>query len=63
MDDPSPGGLTRLFAGALPHSRPERKKRKPDLEALALLPATKQAPHGALLPSAPARGRTVDGAR
>src|SRR5437868_3033677 len=34
-----PGRLIRLFDGALPDSKPDRKKQKPDLEALAVLPA------------------------
>src|SRR5215207_999824 len=44
-----PGHLIRLFDGALPDSKRDRKKQKPDLEALALLPAHGDYPHGALL--------------
>ena len=44
-----PGQLIRLFDGALPDPKPDRKKRKPDLEALTLLPAHGDYPHGALL--------------
>ena len=43
-----PGHLVRLFDGALPESKAQRKKRKPDLEALTLLPAHGGHPHGAL---------------
>jgi hypothetical protein len=43
------GHLIRLFDGALPESNPNRKKQKPDLEALTLLPAHGDYPHGALL--------------
>jgi hypothetical protein len=44
-----PGRLIRLFDGALPDSKKKRKKQKPDLEALTLLPAFGDFPHGALL--------------
>ena len=44
-----PGRLIRLFDGELPDDPSARKKRKPDLEALALLPAHGNHPHGALL--------------
>src|SRR5688572_27047114 len=44
-----PGHLIRLFDGALPEPRRERKKQKPDLEALALLPPHGSYPNGALL--------------
>jgi hypothetical protein len=47
--DSGPGRLIRLFDGALPDSNPDRKKQKPDLEALTLLPAYGGYPHGALL--------------
>lgn len=39
----------RLLEGKLPRTIDKRKKEKPDFEVLALLPATEQAPHGALL--------------
>jgi len=47
--DCRPGHLIRLFEGVLPESKPERKQQKPDLEALALLPAFRDFPDGALL--------------
>jgi hypothetical protein len=39
----------RLFPGDLPETPAERKRQKPDLEALALLPPAPAWPHGALL--------------
>lgn len=47
--DSGPGYLIRLFDGALPDSKPDRKKQKPDFEALTLLPAYGEYSHGALL--------------
>ena len=47
--DAKPGHLIRLFPGELPESKRERKARKPDLEALSLLPSFSGYPHGALL--------------
>ena len=44
-----PGHLIRLFDGELPESKKDRKKQKPDFEALTLLPAYGDHPHGALL--------------
>ncbi len=41
--------LHRLLAGDLPADKGKRKKKKPDLEALALLPAEPGMAHGALL--------------
>lgn len=41
--------LHRILPGDLPAEPKARKKRKPDLEALALLPASPTHPHGALL--------------
>lgn len=41
--------LHRILPGDLPNEPRERKKRKPDLEALALLPASPAHPGGALL--------------
>lgn len=39
FDDPvAPGRLHRLLPGALPHKKKARKRAKPDLEALILLP-------------------------
>jgi hypothetical protein len=59
----APGHLIRLFDGALPDDKVERKRQKPDLEALALVPAFADFPHGALLAlgsgSRPNRGRGV----
>ena len=43
------GGLVRLFPGELPAEPRERKRRKPDLEALLLVPAFAGCAHGALL--------------
>ena len=48
-DGSDPGILLRLFPGTLPSSKSERKAIKPDLEALTLLPASAEYPHGALL--------------
>ena len=47
--DRKPGHLIRLFDGALADSKSDRKKQKPDLEALTLLPAYGKYHHGALL--------------
>jgi len=47
--DAQAGQLIRLFEGALPAAAPERKARKPDLEALTLLPSFAGYPYGALL--------------
>jgi hypothetical protein len=44
-----PGELLRLFPGDLPSKLKQRKKRKPDVEVLVLLPASAHHPHGALL--------------
>ncbi|MCF1494505.1 hypothetical protein GOZ83_13155 [Agrobacterium vitis] len=58
---PEPGRLVRLFEGVLPDKKAERKRMKPDLEALTLVPAFESFPHGALLAlgsaSRPNRGR------
>lgn len=48
-DDSAPGRSIRLFQGDLPHEHKARKKAKPDLEALALLPPFAGYPHGGLL--------------
>ncbi len=45
----APGSLLRLLDGDLPLKPGQRKKAKPDLESLALLPALPGCPHGALL--------------
>ena len=45
----APGHLVRLLPGHLPDDDEERKARKPDLEALTVLPGFPGAPHGALL--------------
>ena len=47
--EPEPGDLIRLIEGTLPDIKAERKRRKPDLEALVLIPAFRNFPHGALL--------------
>ncbi len=44
-----PGELVRLFDGILPVPKAERKREKPDLEALTLLPPSADFPHGAML--------------
>lgn len=44
-----PVHLHRILTGDLPQGKGERKALKPDLEALALLPAMPGQPHGALL--------------
>jgi hypothetical protein len=41
--------LMRLFTGDLPEDKKQRKKAKPDLESLSLLPPLAEYPHGALL--------------
>jgi len=45
----APGHLVRLFAGELPDAKAERKRQKPDLEALTIMHATADDPHGVLL--------------
>jgi hypothetical protein len=45
----APGSLVRLFPGAVAAGQKARKKRKRDLESIALLPAFPGYPHGALL--------------
>ncbi|MES2623899.1 MAG: hypothetical protein V4628_01350 [Pseudomonadota bacterium] len=47
--DAAPLELIRLFAGDLPRDKGKRKKAKPDLESLSLLPALPDFPYGALL--------------
>lgn len=47
--DCRPGHLIRICEGALPDAKAERKRRKPDFEALTLIPPSKELPHGALL--------------
>jgi hypothetical protein len=49
LESREPGRLIRLFTGELPVPKAERKRRKPDLEAITLLPAFERFPHGALL--------------
>ena len=49
LADQGPGRLVRLFEGELPAPKAERKAAKPDLEALALLPALPGHAQGALL--------------
>ena len=44
-----PGHLIKILEGHPPRDQNERKKEKPDLESLALLPATDGLPNGALL--------------
>jgi hypothetical protein len=45
----APGRLVRLFEGELPDPKPARKRLKPDLESLVLLPPFSAFAHGALL--------------
>jgi len=45
----APGALVTLFDGALPVAHDDRKAAKPDLEALALLPARAEHPFGVLI--------------
>lgn len=49
LANPEPGRLIRLFEGTLPDIKAERKRQKPDLEALVIVPAFENFPHGALL--------------
>ncbi|MFP8780967.1 DUF6929 family protein [Hydrogenophaga sp. RWCD_12] len=49
LGDSGPGRLFRLFAGQLPQRHKDRKAGKPDLEAMAVLPAFESHPFGALL--------------
>jgi hypothetical protein len=49
LADNAPGSLLRLFPGELPMDKADRKKQKPDLEAIAELPPFGNYPHGALL--------------
>lgn len=44
-----PGKLKRLFAGELPVEPEQRKAKKPDMEAITLLPGSEKYPNGALL--------------
>jgi hypothetical protein len=48
-DTDDPGQLIRLFDGTLPDKPVARKRKKPDVEAIALLPAGPDDPHGGLL--------------
>jgi len=48
-EEGKPGRLIRLFPGKLPAKPKQRKRRKPDLEALTLLPPCAGHAHGALL--------------
>jgi hypothetical protein len=63
IDEVGPGHLIRAFDGILPDDKAERKRQKPDLEALALLPPSEDFPHGSLMAlgsgSRPNRGRGV----
>lgn len=63
VGDNEPGRLIRLFAGELPIINADRKRRKPDLEAIVFIPAFEDFPYGALLAlgsaSRPNRGSGV----
>jgi hypothetical protein len=45
----APGALVRMLEGSLPRAAKKRKRRKPDFESLALLPAIPGHPSGALV--------------
>lgn len=47
--DRRPGNLIRIWDGVLPDSKAARKRKKPDFEALTLIPPDGEFPHGALL--------------
>jgi hypothetical protein len=49
IEGDAPGRLVALLSGDLPDDDDERKARKPDFEALTLVPPFPGAPHGALL--------------
>lgn len=49
LGDPDPGRLLPMLPGVLPPGPAERKKAKPDFEALVALPPMENHPHGALL--------------
>jgi hypothetical protein len=63
LDGIEPVSLIRLFEGNLPLKKGKRKKEKPDLECIALLPSMPLYPHGALLAlgsgSRPTRNRAT----
>lgn len=63
MGDTGPGHLISLFAGDLPDVKAERKRQKPDVEAIVLIPAFDGFSYGALLAlgsaSRPNRGRGI----
>ncbi len=44
-----PGYQIQILKGAVPESDEERSKKKPDLESIAVLPASERFPHGALI--------------
>lgn len=49
VDGVEPGRLVRLFDGVLPDAKGARKRLKPDVEALVLMPALTGFPNGSLL--------------
>lgn len=49
VNSPNAGCWIPLFEGYLPHEKAAHKAKKPDIEALTLLPASKQYAYGALL--------------
>lgn len=61
--DNEPGHRIRLFPGDLPIAKPERKRQKPDLEAIVFVPTFEGFSYGALLAlgsaSRPNRGRGI----
>lgn len=58
MSDSGPGMLVRLFEGDMSAEEDVQQKRKPDLEALTLLPPFTRNPHGALLALGSGTGET-----
>jgi hypothetical protein len=63
VDGAEPLRLVRLLDGDLPASAKKRKARKPDFEALLLLPRATRVRTDRSSPSARARGRTGSSAR
>jgi hypothetical protein len=49
LSTPEPGELRRVLPGELPADDDERRKVKPDLEALSVLPPAREAPYGTVL--------------
>ena len=60
LADGGPGELVPLFEGELPAGERERQRRKPDLEALTVMPPFRFNPHGALLAFGSGSGESRD---